>query len=121
MDSVKIKVLETYDPKFCCVCAQNSETFYLNIFENVIVFRNIYISLAQIINETLNFNVSQLICSLKIREFPNVYLYFNHRFNKMPIDSKKFASIAKAKLWISLFLKGELKKLEKSLKNQYDQ
>lgn len=57
MDSMKITVLETYDPKFCCVCTQSGASFYLKIFENVIVYRSEYISIAQIINETLGLNV----------------------------------------------------------------
>lgn len=58
MNSMKITVLETYDLKFCCVCTQNGGNFYLNIFENVIVYQSAYITLAQIISETLGFNVS---------------------------------------------------------------
>lgn len=55
MDSVqRINVLESYDLKFCCVCVQNGDQSYLNVFENVIQYQNVYISLAQIINETLS-------------------------------------------------------------------
>lgn len=59
MDTVKLNVLETYNLKFCCVCTQNGEALYLNIYENVIIFQDVYISLAQIISETLNFSVSR--------------------------------------------------------------
>lgn len=59
MESMKITVLETYDPKFCCVCTQNGASFYLRIFENVIAYRSKFISIAQIINETLGLSVSQ--------------------------------------------------------------
>lgn len=65
MDSMRITVLEAYDLKFCCVCTQNGSHIYLNIFENVIVFRSTYISLAQIINETLGYNVSNKIDCLR--------------------------------------------------------
>lgn len=61
MDSMQITVLETYDLKFCCVCTQNGGNFYLNVFANVIVYRNVYYSLAVIVNETLGFNVSRFI------------------------------------------------------------
>lgn len=60
MDSVRINVLERYDPKFCCVCVQSGDHSYLNIFENVISYQSIYISLAQIINDTLGLHVSHL-------------------------------------------------------------
>lgn len=60
MDPVRINVLESYDLKFCCVCVQNGDSSYLNIFENVISYQNVYVSLAQIIEETLQLHVSRL-------------------------------------------------------------
>lgn len=58
MDPMRITVLETYDLKFCCVCTQNGSNSYFNIFENAIVYVSCYMSLAQIIVETLGFKVS---------------------------------------------------------------
>lgn len=92
MSSLRINVLETYDLKFCCVCTQNGETLYLNIFESVIIFRDIYISLAQIINETLNLSVSYL--STNGREcFPHEILRFQvqehaNQFQEVCINCK---------------------------------
>lgn len=57
MDPMRITVLETYDLKFCCVCTQSGANLHLNIFENVIVYNSCYVSLAQIIHETLGFHV----------------------------------------------------------------
>lgn len=61
---MNITVLETYELNICCVCTQNGAASYLNIFENVIVYNKNYISMAQIINETLNINVSQFKMTL---------------------------------------------------------
>lgn len=61
MTSTRINVLESYDFKFCCVCTQNSESFYLNIFENVIVYRSAYVPLSQILEETLGIQVRKSI------------------------------------------------------------
>lgn len=60
MDPSRINVLESYDLKFCCVCVQNGDNSYLNVFENVISYQNVYVSLAGIIEDTLQLQVSTL-------------------------------------------------------------
>ena len=55
MNSIKITVLETFDPQFCCVCTGAG---IFNIFENGIKYSSEYISLQFIIKETLAINVS---------------------------------------------------------------
>ena len=55
MNSMKITVLETFDPQFCCVCTGAS---IFNIFENGIKYRSEYISLQSIIKETLAISVN---------------------------------------------------------------
>lgn len=58
MDGIRINVLATYDLKFCAVCTQNSGSNYINCFENVIVYSGAYISISEIIAETLGYHVS---------------------------------------------------------------
>lgn len=70
MESIRINVLESYDPKFCCVCVQNGDDSYLNVFENVISYQNVFISLAQIINDTLGLHVRKLL--INIQHYDNI-------------------------------------------------
>lgn len=116
MDPMRITVLETYDLKFCCVCTQNGANFYFNIFENVIVYVSAYMSLAQIIIETLGFNVSaSLFLNREI-----LFQSFNFRYNEIPINFRTFASVAKPKLSTSSFSSVAMKKLARYLKiHQY--
>jgi hypothetical protein len=58
---MEIKVIETFELKFCCVCTANhvanGEIPYLNVFENAIMFQTSYVSLAEIIDEILGLTV----------------------------------------------------------------
>lgn len=79
----RINVIESYDLKFCCVCVSNSAIdSFLNVFENVISYQNVYISLAQIILETLGLNVRWQ----KTLEFTshNIFHFQVHRNTTQP-------------------------------------
>lgn len=100
-------VLESYDLKFCCVCTQNSSSLYLNVFDNVISFHSKYISLQEIIKETMN-----------VKSFQDQFVADSHeclcRFNKTFLSCMTSAWTAKPESWNSSYSSDEPKKLDRS-------
>lgn len=56
-----MNVLEAYDFIICSICCGNSSDSFLNIFDNFIGYNSRFFSLAEIVKESLNLEVSQMV------------------------------------------------------------